>query len=295
MATPSPIFMDVRTLLESSRPRARVAWLGATLTLGLIAVVGIALLGDRNPDSQGSMEAVSTVIIVTLVGCMTAANYLNARARRREQARIEAAEELVQLRRWPQAALLLQSILSQPTYTPLARLQALVYFSSVLARFHRFEDVIVIDEHLLETMPLDEAAVHMVKLARATALLREDRLFDADRAISDLRHSGPAAQSGGLALLEMYRDVKTGHPTEALDTFAKRYELIRQQLGHRLSDAHVLAAKAHDLLNQTDQAKAAYQTATLLAPAVELHRRYPETMDLARKFPAHPAPAEVIG
>jgi hypothetical protein len=134
----------------------------------------------------------------------------------------------------------------------------------------------------------------MVKLARAMALLREDRLFDADRAISDLRRSGAAGKSGGLALLEMYRDVKTGHPTEALVGFAKTGEVIRQQLGHRMGDAYVLAAKAHDLLNQSDQAKSAYQTATLLAPAVELHRRYPETTDLARKYPAHPAPAEVL-
>src|SRR5205085_781184 len=64
------------------------------------------------------------------------------RRQRGEIRQVEAIEELVQLRRWPEAAILLQSLLSEPTRTPQTRVQALFYLSSVLARYHRFEDAI---------------------------------------------------------------------------------------------------------------------------------------------------------
>jgi tetratricopeptide (TPR) repeat protein len=226
---------------------------------------------------------------------MSLYSYLQVRARRGEQAQVEAAEELVQLRRWPQAALLLQSLLAKPSYLPMSRLQGLVYYTSVLGRFQRYDDVLAICDHLLEHIPPDAPIVHMIKLARGGALLRQDRLFDADRVISDLRRWPAASESGGLALLEMYRDVKTGHPTEGLEVFAKKLDLIRRQLGHRVANAYVLAAKAHDMLNQTDQARAAYQAATLLAPAMELNHRYPEVADLGSRYAPSPAPAEVAG
>jgi hypothetical protein len=295
MDSPSPIFMDVRTLLQTSAPRPNRAWFGYFLATGVLAIFAMAVMGNRSQQAQEAVEGLGTVTMLALLIAMTLTNYFHARARRIELVRLEAAEELVQLRRWPQAALLLQSLLSRPTRSPLSQLRALVYFSAVLARFHRFDDVITIDEHLLETMPLDAAAQHMVKLTRATSLLREDRLFDADRAISDLRRSPQSSESGGLALLEIYRDVKTGHPTEALEIFAKKQDLLRRQLGHRLADVYVLMAKAHDLLNQPAEAAGAYATATLLAPAVELWRRYPEIADLAGKYPQSPAPAEVVG
>jgi hypothetical protein len=293
MENGSPMFVDVQTLLEASQPRPRVAWVAYFMGAALVSLLSLGFLADRSTYTQETAEGAGSAILVMLVVGTFAVNYFQARARRVEQARLEAAEELVQLRRWPQAAFLLQSILSRPTQSPVGRLQALVYLSSVLARFHRFDDVIAIDDHVLQTMPLETPAAHMVKLARGMALLREDRLFDADRAISDLRRTGRAAESGGLAILELYRDVKTGHPTEALALFAKRRELIAQQLGHRLADAFILAAKAHDMLNQPDQAKAAFQSATLLAPVMELYRRYPETADLSAKYPLAPAPAEV--
>jgi hypothetical protein len=115
---------------------------------------------------------------------------------------------------------------------------------------------------------------------------------DADRAISDLRRRGPAEGTAGLALVEIFRDVKTGHPDEAIEIFNKHLPQLQQQLGHRVADAHGLVARAYDLLGNESEARAAYQRATLLAPAVELQRRYPELVKLAEKYPAAPAPKE---
>jgi hypothetical protein len=69
--------------------------------------------------------------------------------------------------------------------------------------------------------------------------------------------------------------------------------MMRQQLGHRVADAHALVARAYDILGDEPQAKAAYERATLLSPAAELQRRYPELLKLAEKFPASPAPKEI--
>jgi hypothetical protein len=136
------------------------------------------------------------------------------------------------------------------------------------------------------------------------AMLRDDHLFDADRAISDLRRStrraeesdtngnaGPGFESAGLALIEIYRDVKTGHPAEAIELFNAKLPILRQQLGHRVGDSYALAARAYDLLDRQSDAQDAYEKATLLSPVEELNRRYPEVQNLAGKYRPATAPA----
>jgi hypothetical protein len=67
---------------------------------------------------------------------------------------------------------------------------------------------------------------------------------------------------------------------------------LRKQLGHRVSDAYALAARAYDFLGKTESAQAHWQNATLLAPAVELQRRYPELSVMTQKYQPAAAPAE---
>ena len=159
-------------------------------------------------------------------------------------------------------------------------------------------------EHLLDNVPLDPSTAHVLRLGRAMAMLREDHLFDADRAINELRRqvqrasdvevaaSGETVESAGLALVEIYRDVKTGHPAEALEMFQRSLGAMRQQLGHRAGDAYGLAAKAFDLLNRPAEAQEAYEKATLLTLPAELERRYPELASLATKFTPAARPGE---
>ena len=99
-------------------------------------------------------------------------------------------------------------------------------------------------------------------------------------------------ESAGLALVEIYRDVKTGHPDEAVAIFEQRLPVMRDQLGHRVADAYALAARAYDLLGRTAEAQDAYMKATLLSPLIELHRRYPEVEKLAGRYAPSPAPPE---
>lgn len=284
-------FLDVPNLLERSIPRAQTAtlwYLGGIFLLILLlsrylaSVVGNALV----------VEAFSALAMLLLIFTMGLLTWLAARSIQIEQAGLEALTELVQLRRWDHAAMLLEGLLSRPARSPVVRLQALVYLAVVLARYHRFADALAVYEYLLEHYTVDEPTSHGLRLGRAMAMLREDRLFDADRAISDLRRDPGANQSGGLALVEIYRDVKTGHPREAIELFEQRYEMMSKQLGHRLADALALAARAHDMLNREAQAAALYLDATLLTPSGELVRRYPELAPLVGKYPAATIPAE---
>jgi tetratricopeptide (TPR) repeat protein len=138
---------------------------------------------------------------------------------------------------------------------------------------------------------VDSGGAAALRLGRTMAMLQEDHLFDADRAISELRR-GPAAGSAALALVEIYRDVKTGHPNEALDLFQEKQLLLRDQLGHRMADAYALVARACDLLGNASEAADYFRKATLLAPAGELYRRYPEVQKLEGRYSPAPAPPE---
>jgi len=287
-------FLDVPALLEASQPRARVGLFWYALGGFLLVVLGATLVSQGSDTGRKLVDALSAVLMVAVIAGMAVFTALTVRRHRGEQQELEAAAELVQLRRWPEAALLLQGTLSRPARTHALRGQALIYLGSVLARYHRFDDAITVFNHLLDHNLIDGGTAHGLRLGRAMAMLREDHLFDADRAIAELRRtvSQAGVESAGLALVEIYRDVKTGHPEEAVAVFEQRLPVLRDQLGHRVADAYALAARAYDLLGRGAEAQDTYTRATLLCPLVELHRRYPELEKLAGRYAPAPAPPE---
>jgi hypothetical protein len=290
-----PLFLDVPYLLEASEPRPRVSWTHF-MVAGFILAILLSWFVSRSSQTPQIQEALSTLIgagLVAFIGSMALAAFFGVRKARAEFAAVAALEELVQLRRWPDAGLILQSLLSRPARSPFSRAQALIYLAMVLTRYHRFEDSVLVHDYVLENIPLDDATDHGTRLARALCLLREENLLDADRAIADLRRTSRGMESAGLALVEIYRDVKTGHPAEAIEIFQQRLPAMRRQLGHRLADGWALVARAYDMLNQVAEAKAAFENATLLAPLAELIRRYPEVAPLGKSYMPAIAPAEV--
>jgi len=294
---PQPLannFLDVPTLLEASEPRPRIPW-SRFLVAGFVLALFLSWFINRSavPQAQDALESLVAFGLMGFAGIITLISVYTVRRIRAEQAAVSAVDELVQLRRWPEAGVMLQAMLSQPARSPLARAQSLLYLGMVLARYHRFEDSVTVHDYLLEEIPLDDVTEHGVRLGRAMSLLREENLLDADRAIAELRRASRGVESAGLALVEIYRDVKTGHPAEAIEMFEGRLPVMRRQLGHRLADAWALAARAYDLLGRSEEAAVAYQNATILAPLPELTRRYPEISALAGKYPPAPAPPEV--
>lgn len=280
-------------LIDSSEPRPRVPRLWFLL-MGFAAVVLFSIVGGGlAPTTTGVVDVLSGLFLIGLMIALSAQTVITVRRYRAEQQQVETAGELVQLRRWPEAAATLEGYLSRPARTRQLRAQALIYLASVLSRYHRFDDAASVYDHLLEHEPIDAGTAHGLRLGRAMAILREDHLFDANQAISELRRSTPReADSAGLALIEIYRDVKTGHPAEAIELFERKRESLRDQLGHRVADAYALVARAYDLLNRPADAQAAYEKATLLSPPAELSRRYPEVQKLDGCYAPAVAPPE---
>lgn len=311
-----PQFLDVASLLERSRPRVPTVRLWQILGVFMVVVLVSTYLNRQGSDAQKVVSVLSALLMFMLITTLGVVSLLTIRRVRAEQTQLEAIEELVRLRRWPDAAMLLDQLLGQPMRTPQARIQALIFLTTVLARYNRFDDAIVVQNYLLDDIPLDGGTSHGLRVARAMAMLREDHLFDADRAINELRQQvnragramseqreargealtnleSPQSLSSGLALVEMYRDVKTGHPTEAIELFNQSLVAMRQQLGHRVADAYILAAKAFDLLGRTAEAQDHFEKATLLAPVEELFRRYPETATMRATYTPAQAPQEL--
>ena len=289
---PAP-FLDVPVLLHGSAPRVRSGWFVYAAAGFLLVVLLATVAGRQGEPMRQAVEVLSAAAMIALMAVLSVLTVRTVRKHRADQQEIEGAGELVQLRRWPEAAALLQRVLSRPARSLRLRSQALIYLSAVLARYHRFDDAIAVQNHLLDNDLVDPQTAYGLRLGRAMALLHEDRLVDADRAMGELRRLAGKNDSAGLALVEIYRDVKTGHPEEAVALFEEKLPALRQQLGHRLGDAYALVARAHDLLGRSTEAADAFQRATLLSPAVELQRRYPEVSELLKKYPAAPAPPDL--
>lgn len=301
-STPAgPAFLDPRALIVTSGGKRFVPPAWPVLVIAISLVLASAALSG--PDSGPVQAAVVVGLFIAWATHWVLRRAVGQSIAAEVQA-VDAIEELVQLRRWTEAADLTQRVLSRPMYLRERRLTALVCLATLLTRYHRFSDARVVHDYLLEGEEFipDVSTAHSIRVARAMGMLREDYLVDADKAMNDLRrevnrardevrrHRGPEAageiQSGGLALLELYRDIKTGHYEEATQGFERSLPVMREQLGMRVADTWLLVAAARDALGQTDAARQAYENATTLSPAVELSRRYPETAGLTAKYTA---------
>ena len=288
---PAPAdFFDVEAALRDSAARPAGAWV-SYLVLGAVA----AAIAGLFVGGGGSLAAMVILLVLLAVG-LAVPNAL-LRRHQAEGRAVEDVEELVRLRRWPDAAWHLRELLSGPMRNPAGRARALISLSAVLMRYERFDDAIRVQSHLIDELGLSGPPGHAVRVGRTMAELRSDHLHDADASLSklkrDVARQNRAAPinsadsidseaddvSAGLALAEMYRDVKTGHPEEAVGIYESALPAVRRQLGHRSADAHALAAAAYLRLGRPAAAAAAYDAATRLTPAEELHRRYPEVRD----------------
>lgn len=286
-------FFDVEAALRDSERRGTGAW-ASYLVLGAIA----AVLAGLFIGGGGTLAA--ALVMLGLLAAGVAIPSAALRRHRAEGRAVEAIEELVLLRRWPDAAWHLRELLSGPMRNPAGRARALIALSAVLMRYERFDDAIRVQTYLTGELGLAGPAGHAVRVGRTMAELRSDHLHDADSSLSGLKRdvarqnraseSEEDETSAGLALAEMYRDVKTGHPDEAIEVYERSLPSVRRQMGHRSADAHVLAAAAYARLDRPEEAAVAYDAATRLAPAAELNRRYPEIRELVATLQPAVAP-----
>src|SRR3954466_9223141 len=116
-------FLDVKALLERSQPHANHARGLYAIGIFIVVVLLSAFVSSRGAAAANLVTAVSMLAMLGVMGGLTLYSWYLTRQHRAEQLQLEAIEELVTLRRWPQAAMVLQGMLSQPTRTPQSRIQ----------------------------------------------------------------------------------------------------------------------------------------------------------------------------
>ena len=287
---------DVPALLDISRPRPVIRQAGRAI----MAIWAAALLGPIVGLPPGPLEAAA--LLATLGGSI----YLSVLGAgvRTENATLDRLEGWLAMRRTAETVAPLHRLMSRPMRGPENRLRAMLLLGGVLSRLDRHDDALSVYDELIDTEGLAGPGGAVVKLARASEMLRADHLYDADRAINDLRRlldrGGVAAEMArfdtglvarpdpaalaGLRLLELHRDVKTGHNAEAVDHFTAELPDLRRGLGHRVADAHALIAIAAHRLNRPADAQARFADATALAPLSELVKRYPDLWPLCAVY-----------
>src|SRR5438270_547913 len=137
-------FLDVHALLERSQPRPRGGWIWLAIGVFVILILASATISGQSREMATVVHVFSAITMIGLILTLSIITLVMVRRARAEQLQLEVLEELVTLRRWPQAAMLLEGMLNQPTRTPAARVQALIYLGAVLARYHRFDDSITV-------------------------------------------------------------------------------------------------------------------------------------------------------
>ena len=286
------------------------------------------------------------------------------RGHRREVRALDEIEDAVARKFYAESAHRLNKILSSPMRTPPNRLRALVLAGAVLGRSAMgrsggYDEAILIYDELIDTERLAGPGGVMVRVGRAMAMLHADQLYDADRAINNLRRlidrggaqqemrqfiqqqapqeelssstasavSSSAIQDdasdgesdrksrdetrdetspdvsssepfavdpthiAGLRLVELYRDIKTGHVDEAVGLFHTGLDVLRLGLGQRVGEAYALLAVALDRLGDNASAQQAVLDATAMQPGADLGTRYPEFASVLKKYPATPVPS----
>src|SRR5262249_22531680 len=115
MTEPGRPFLDVPTLLETSQPRGAGLRGWQVLGMFMLIVLVSAWASGRGDSGARAVNVLSAVVMLGVVGGMMLLSWSMFRRARAEQMRLESAEELIRLRRWPEAAMVLNDLLGQPT------------------------------------------------------------------------------------------------------------------------------------------------------------------------------------
>lgn len=273
------------------------------LVLGALLVMVLPL----EPGVRVGLEMVLWTSFIAVIVYL----WTFVRALRAESQRLDQIEDWLAMKRYMEVGIELEQLMSKPMRFDQHRLRAMVLLATTLARCGRFDDALKVYNQLVEVERVAGPSGAMVKLGRAMAMLQTDHLYDADRAINDLRRlidrggAGEELQQfepdapviaadplsiSALRLVELYRDIKTGHADEAIALFESNLPLMTSGLGHRVGEAYALVAVAYDRVGNTDTARARFLDGTALQGVGDLLNRYPEVRPLIAKYAPTPVP-----
>ena len=180
-----PVEFAVDEWLDQSQVQRR-RWLVWMPPLALGAVATALLLATVGPGSSGRFPTISLVLLGVAAVAITLVSKA-MRDVRSERKEVRQAEDLVLLRKWPEAIESLDRLLTRPMSLVQLRWAALVSLMRVLSRYGQFDDAVLVADEILEHPGVDPATGFAIRCSRAMMLLQADRLADASDAISKLR------------------------------------------------------------------------------------------------------------
>ncbi len=304
---PTGPLSEPQRLIDASRIRGEVRFLrpGMAIWIAMAALVSVFL-----PMEAAAKLLLQMILWGAFFGVIVFF-WLLVGNLRRESATLDQMEDALAMKRHGECAFLLQQLMSKPMRVDQHRLRAMVLLATTLARTQRHDDALLVYNELIVAERVAGPSGAMVKLGRAMAMLQSDHLYDADRALIDLRRlidrggavdelqqidsRAPTIPADALAisalrLIELYRDVKTGHAEEAVSLFESNLPLMTAGLGHRVAEAYALAAVAYDRLGNTDAARQRFLDATVLQGVGDMLNRYPELRPLLARYSPTPVP-----
>ena len=223
------------------------------------------------------------IVLVVLLGIVI----LRMRRQRQLAQRMEEAFEAVQLRRWDEARVLLDDLLSRPVRLSVVRAELLLALAALAESEQSYEASQYIYEHLLEENRADALQLHTARVALAGAILRTGQVTNAVNLIERLERAAlPEMLRAHVELLSLFREITMGQVEASISRADERRALFRKYLSTRAGYGYALLAAAFDRADQPAAAQKHWHDATLLVRPEELLQRFGELEPVARKYTA---------
>src|SRR3981081_3109270 len=106
---PEITFLDPQDLIERSQPAPRAGRVGYGLALFLIVILLSTFAGGQSAQAQSVVRLLGGFTMLLVIAGMGVFTWYTVQRQREEQRRLDSIDELLQLRRWQEAGMMLQS------------------------------------------------------------------------------------------------------------------------------------------------------------------------------------------
>lgn len=283
--------------LEANTPAQGLGW-HARLPVVLLVGLGMLLLVMTSPGF-------ALFPLLAVVGVMV---YLSSKTRAAAELQDKVARvwELAMIRQYRESLGRAWELLPQCRTSPQLHSRVVTVIAHVLGELRQEEAAEVAYGYLTDRLPGDHPLSLRLRVQRAVAALRSDRLADADESLRKLR--GAIEQlheptlSASYQMARLLQDVRTGHYADAVEQAEDTAQQLKP-LGVEAGYGHGLLAlcyqqlSLHDPAADNDQraalarhARTWWDRATLLIPPAALLFRHPDLRPLtaAQNTPTTP-------
>ena len=298
--------LDLTDLIQKSQPRRRLTKISIFILVGSGLLLW-SLIIDPGTE-RGRLVPLLLICVVSI--SMFLSIVINA-ARRQGLAKwSRQASDLCLLEQWSQAIEPLQRLLGKPVPLAQIRYQGLLELAGAAEHTGRISQASEIYQAIAQEQPRGLLG-SLALVGQAIALLKLDRLADADSIIRRLEVSAEGPSLKSLVLLaRLYQQIKTGHYAEALEEESIKCEVARVGLSTRAAYIYGLLALAHrrqaEALSASESpercvvedqniAQRNWQKATMLLKPHNLVEKFPELAELdgdCTSAPSLPGPSE---